>query len=49
MTLTCNVDFEVPALKKAGARAQQQLVDLQRRREEYLHSASSAATAYKQV
>lgn len=49
MTLTRNVDFEVPALRKAAARAQQQLVDLQRRREEFLHSASTAAAAYKQV
>lgn len=48
MTLTRNVDFEVPALRKAAARAQQQLVDLQRRREEYLHSASTAAAAYTQ-
>ena len=49
MTLTRNVDFEVPGMKKANARAQQQLVDLQRRREEHLHSASAAAAAYRQV
>jgi CDK5 regulatory subunit-associated protein 3 len=49
MTLTRNVDFEVPAVKKANARTQQQLIDLQRRQEEYLHSAAAAATAYKQV
>jgi CDK5 regulatory subunit-associated protein 3 len=49
MTLTRNVDFEVPAMKKANARAQQQLIDLQRRREEHLHSASAAADAYRQV
>lgn len=49
MTLTRNVDFEVPAVKKANARTQQQLIDLQRRQEEHLHSAAAAATAYKQV
>ena len=49
MTLTRNVDFEAPAVKKANARTQQQLIDLQRRQEEYLHSAAAAATAYKQV
>lgn len=48
-TLTCNVDFEIPAVKKASARAQQQLVDLQRRRKEFLHSAMAAAAAYAQV
>lgn len=49
MTLTRNVDFEAPAVKKANARTQQQLIDLQRRQEEYLHSAAAAAAAYKQV
>lgn len=49
MTLMRNVDFEVPAMRKAGARTQQQLVDLHRRREEYLHSATAAAAAHKQV
>ncbi len=48
-TLTCNVDFEIPAVKKASARAQQQLLDLQRRRKEFLHSATAAAAAYAQV
>lgn len=47
-TLARNADYEIPFLKKAAAKGQQQLADLERRKGEALKSAASAAAEYRQ-
>lgn len=47
--LVRNVDFEVPALRRSSAWHQQQVADLQRRREEARTSSATAAATYKKV
>lgn len=48
LTLARNVDFEIPYLKKAAAKNQQLLGDLDRRKGEALKSAAAAAAEYLQ-
>eukprot|EP00898_Chlorokybus_atmophyticus_P000049 jgi/Chlat1/1044/Chrsp110S01555 len=47
--LTQNVDYEVPFLRKQASRAQQQLVDLDRREAELRRGAAASAHKYKQA
>lgn len=44
-----NVDFEIPYFKKLAEKTQQQLVDQERKHEEYLHSAEAATKDYERV
>lgn len=46
-TISRIVDHDAPRLKNSIAKAQQQLIDLERRRGEYLQAANSAAAEYK--
>jgi hypothetical protein len=49
LTLTRNIDYEIPFLQRQISKQQQQLVDLERKQAEHLHSAVLAAKAYQKV
>jgi hypothetical protein len=47
--LARNVDYELPALKRAAARAQRAIADLERRRAEALRAAAAAAAEHRRA
>lgn len=49
LALVRAADYDIPAMRRAAARAQQQLGDLERRRADCLRSAAAAARAYQQA
>ena len=49
LTLARNVDYEIPFYKRQKGKYQQQLLDLERKQTEHLHSAALAARSYQEV
>ncbi len=49
LTLARNVDYEIPFYKRQKGKYQQQLLDLERKQTEHLHSAALAARNHQQV
>ena len=49
LALVRAADYDIPAMRRAAARAQQQLGDLERRRADCMRSAAAAARAYQQA
>ena len=49
LALVRAADYDIPAMRRAAARAQQQLGDLERRRADCTRSAAAAARAYQQA